>query len=67
MHCDLGGALARASKRAACALLLHFIDRLVCCREPSGVSQLHNMLRCADRFARGSLVAPTHQTVERLL
>ena len=34
MHCDLGGALARASKRVACALLLDFIDRLVCCSEP---------------------------------
>ena len=30
MHCDSGGALARASNRAACALLLDFIDRLVC-------------------------------------
>ena len=62
MHCDLGGALARASKRAACALLLDFIDRLVCCREPSGVY----MLRCIAVANREAPIDRTHQAVKRM-
>jgi len=66
MHCDLGGALARASKRVACALLLDFIDRLVCCREPSGVSQRHHMLRCIAGANREAPIDRTHQAVKRM-
>ena len=67
MHCDLGGALARASKRVACASYACFCVDELCCREPTGVSQRYYMLRCADRFAHRSVIERTHQTVKRLL
>ena len=67
MHCDSGGALVRASKRAACASYAYFcafvLACLVCCEPHGAVRGTFE----AQPIARRLVVDATHLSTKRLL